>query len=50
MSEKVLGTKYIIYSFTISAFEIILAEMSGGGAEWRKDINLEPSSVWGKHF
>ena len=23
--------------------------MSGGGAEWRKDINLEPSSVWGKH-
>ena len=41
-----------IYTFTISAFEIeiILAEMSGGGADWRKDINLEPSSVWGKHF
>ena len=40
-----------IYTFTISAFEIILAEMSGGGgAERRQDINLEPSSVWGKHF
>ena len=24
--------------------------MSGGGGAWRKEINLEPSSVWGKHF
>ena len=39
-----------IYTFTISAFEIkiILTEMSGGGAGWRKDINLEPSSEWEK--